>query len=86
MLKISVFNFKSGIGKGSIDLDWLTADSDDAFAPLITNTKNLALIPSDIGVFRLQTDSDLFPPSLNCLIGYDVRLMECSPSLEVALV
>ncbi len=65
-------------------LDWLT--SNEAIAPLATANKNLSLIPGDIGMFRLTADSDLFTPALNRLIGFDVLLMDCPPSLSVASV
>jgi len=71
-------------GQEPTALDWLT--SDEAIAPLATANKNLSLIPGNIGMFRLTTDSDLFTPSLKRLIGFDVVLMDCPPSLSVASV
>ena len=65
-------------------LDWLT--SEETFLPLPTHMKNLALIPGDIGMFRLTADTDLFTPALKRLIGFDVVLMDCPPSLGVASV
>jgi chromosome partitioning protein len=73
-------------GQEPTALDWLT--SNEAIAPLATSVKNLALIPGDIGMFRLTAEADLFTPSLNSLIPlkYDVILMDCPPSLSVASV
>jgi len=66
-------------------LDWLT--SSGLFTPLATATKNLSLIPGDIGMFRLNTDKDLFAPALSRLAGFfDLVLMDCPPSLSVASV
>lgn len=66
-------------------LDWLT--SDGMFTPLTTKIKNLALIPGDIGLFRLKAESDLFTPALSRLAGFfEVVLMDCPPSLSVASV
>lgn len=72
-------------GQTPTALDWLT--SDGLFTPLPTATKNLSLIPGDIGMFRLATESDLFTPALERLTGFfDLILMDCSPSLSVASV
>ncbi|MCY7275547.1 MAG: ParA family protein [Phormidesmis sp. CAN_BIN44] len=46
----------------------------------------MSLIPGDIGMFRLTADTDLFTPALKGLIGFDVVLMDCPPSLSVASV
>ena len=64
-------------------LDWLTSDTTD---PLQTSAKNVWLIPGDIGMFQLAADQDIFAPSLNRLIGFDVVLMDCPPSLGVVSV
>ena len=72
-------------GQSPTALDWLT--SEGLFTPLATNTKNLSLIPGDIGLFRLSAESDLFAPALKRLTGFfDVALMDCPPSLSVASV
>lgn len=72
-------------GQTPTALDWLT--SSGLFTPLATNTKNLSLIPGDIGMFRLNTDKDLFAPALSRLAGFfDLVLMDCPPSLSVASV
>lgn len=72
-------------GQTPTALDWLT--SDGLFTPLSTETKNLSLIPGDIGLFRLATESDLFTPALTRLTGFfDLVLMDCPPSLSVASV
>ena len=66
-------------------LDWLT--NDGLFTPLATLTKNLSLIPGDIGLFRLNTDKDLFTPALAHLAGFfDLAIFDCPPSLSVASV
>jgi len=71
-------------GHSPTALDWLT--SKEVFAPLATQTPNLSLIPGDMGMFRLTADSDLFTPFLKRLIGFDVVVMDCPPSLSVASV
>jgi len=72
-------------GQSPTALDWLT--SEEMFTPLATKTKNLTLIPGDIGLFRLKAESDLFIPALSRLTGFfDVVLMDCPPSLSVASV
>jgi chromosome partitioning protein len=73
-------------GQSPTAVDWLT--SDEAIAPLTTQTKNLTLIPGDIGMFRLTANSDLFTPSLKGLIplGIDIVMMDCPPNLGVASV
>jgi chromosome partitioning protein len=71
-------------GQTPTALDWLTSSQN--FVPLATSTKNLSLIPGDIGMFRLTADTDLFTPALNQLINFDVMLMDCPPSLGVASV
>jgi len=64
-------------------LDWLT---DGAIAPLQTEVKHLWLIPGDLGMFRLTADRDIFEPSLKGLIGLDIALMDCPPSLGIVSV
>jgi len=71
-------------GQAPTTLDWLT--STHFFTPIATQTKNLSLIPGDIEMFRLAADADLFTPALERLIGFDVVLMDCPPSLSVASV
>ena len=70
-------------GEAPTALDWLI---DNEINPLATKTKNLSLIPGDIGMFQLQTEEDLFTPALNKLKDYDVCLMDCSPGLGIASV
>jgi chromosome partitioning protein len=64
-------------------LNWL---NDDEVQPHLTNTKNLWLIPGDLGMFQLETEDDLFTPALAKLTGFDMCLMDCSPGLGVASV
>ncbi|PSB27654.1 ParA family protein [Chlorogloea sp. CCALA 695] len=72
-------------GQTPTALDWLT--SQGLFTPLATATKNLSLIPGDIGMFRLLAESDLFTPALERLAGFfDLVMMDCPPSLSVASV
>lgn len=72
-------------GQTPTALDWLTAEG--LFTPLATSTKNLSLIPGDIGLFRMNAESDLFTPALSRLAGFfDLALMDCPPSLSVASV
>ncbi|GAQ00205.1 ParA family protein [Leptolyngbya sp. NIES-2104] len=71
-------------GQSPTTLTWLT--STHFFTPIATQTKNLSLIPGDIEMFRLTADTDLFTPALERLIGFDVVLMDCPPSLSVASV
>ncbi|MBD2261116.1 ParA family protein [Pseudanabaena sp. FACHB-2040] len=63
-------------------LDWLQGKAE----PLPTDLKNLALVPGDIGMFQLSADKDLIASSLKGLIGFDVCLMDCPPSLGLASV
>jgi chromosome partitioning protein len=63
--------------------DWL---SEGKIQPVATNTKNLWLIPGDLGMFQLEADTDLFTPALAKLNEFDVCLMDCSPGLGVASV
>jgi chromosome partitioning protein len=63
--------------------DWL---SEGKIQPVTTNTKNLWLIPGDLGMFQLEADTDLFTPALAKLTEFDVCLMDCSPGLGVASV
>ncbi len=60
--------------------------SDGEVQPLKTNTKNLWLIPGDIGMFQLTAEEDLFTPALNKLKDFNVCLMDCSPGLGIASV
>lgn len=53
---------------------------------LATKTPNLWFIPGDLGMFQLNTDSDLFTPALNKLTDFDICLMDCSPGLGIASV
>lgn len=64
-------------------LNWL---NNDEVQPHLTNTKNLWLIPGDLGMFQLETEDDLFTPALTKLTGFDMCLMDCSPGLGVASV
>jgi chromosome partitioning protein len=70
-------------GDAPTALSWL---SDGEVQPLETKTKNLWLIPGDIGMFQLQTDEDLFTPALSSLTGFDICLMDCPPGLGIASV
>ena len=70
-------------GKTPTALDWLNGDRVE---PLSTKTKNLWLIPGDIGMFQLQAESDLFTPALDKLKDFDVVLMDCPPGLGIASV
>jgi chromosome partitioning protein len=64
-------------------LNWL---SDGQVQPIQTSTRNLWLIPGDLGMFQLETDCDLFTPALDKLTGFDVCIMDCSPGLGIASV
>lgn len=70
-------------GDAPTAMNWL---SDGKVQPLATSTKNLWLIPGDIGMFQLQAEEDLFSPALNKLKDFDVCLMDCSPGLGIASV
>ncbi|BAZ47288.1 cobyrinic acid a,c-diamide synthase (plasmid) [Chondrocystis sp. NIES-4102] len=70
-------------GDAPTALSWL---DNKKVQPLLTNTKNLWLIPGDIGMFQLQADSDLFTPALSKLKDFDICLMDCSPGLGIASV
>ena len=70
-------------GDAPTAMNWL---SDGKVQPLATSTKNLWLIPGDIGMFQLDAESDLFSPALNKLKDYDICLMDCSPGLGIASV
>lgn len=72
-------------GQTPTALDWLTTEG--LFTPLATATKNLSLIPGDIGLFRLSAESDLFTPALaRKACFFDLVLMDCPPSLSVVSV
>jgi chromosome partitioning protein len=64
-------------------LNWL---GDEQIQPLATKVKNLWLIPGDLGMFRLDADTDLFTPALSKLSEFDICLLDCSPGLGVASV
>lgn len=70
-------------GNAPTALNWL---DDEEVRPLATSTKNLWLIPGDLGMFQLNTDSDLFTPALDKLQDFDICLMDCSPGLGIASV
>ncbi len=70
-------------GDAPTALSWL---SDGEVQPLKTNTKNLWLIPGDLGMFQLDAEEDLFTPALNKLKDFNVCLMDCSPGLGIASV
>ena len=70
-------------GDAPTALNWL---GEGEVQPIATNTKNLWLIPGDLGMFQLDTDSDLFTPALAKLTEFDVCLMDCSPGLGIASV
>jgi chromosome partitioning protein len=70
-------------GDAPTAINWL---SDSKIQPLETSTKNLYLIPGDIGMFQLQAEEDLFTPALNKLKDFDICLMDCSPGLGIASV
>ena len=64
-------------------LNWL---NDGEINPIATTTKNLWLIPGDLGMFQLETEEDLFTPALAKLTEFDMCLMDCSPGLGIASV
>ena len=70
-------------GESPTALDWLI---DNEINPQATNTKNLSLIPGDIGMFQLTAEDDLFSPALKKLEDFDICLMDCSPGLGIASV
>lgn len=70
-------------GDAPTALNWL---GDREVRPLATNTKNLWLIPGDLGMFQLKTEDDLFTPALDKLQDFDICLMDCSPGLGIASV
>lgn len=75
-----------GLGKDGDSptaLNWL---GNREVRPLATNTKNLWLIPGDLGMFQLETEDDLFTPALTKLTEFDICLMDCSPGLGIASV
>lgn len=59
-------------------LDWLNGKK---VIPVQTSVENLFLIPGDIGLFRLNSDKDIFTPALKKLSDFDIVLMDCSPGL-----
>ena len=73
-------------GQAPTALKWLKSKTD--VVPIATQMKNLSLIPGDIGMFRLTTNSDLFAPALDKLIPLDYKaiLMDCPPGLGIAAV
>jgi chromosome partitioning protein len=64
-------------------LNWL---DEGQVQPIETSVKNLWLIPGDLGMFRLNADTDLFTPALSKLTEFDICLLDCSPGLGVASV
>lgn len=70
-------------GQQPTALEWLTKSK---ASPLLTEVKNLWLIPGDLGMFQIKAESDLFTPALAKLTGFDVCLMDCSPGLSAASV
>lgn len=64
-------------------LNWLSGGE---INPIATSTKNLWLIPGDLGMFQLETEEDLFTPALAKLTEYDMCLLDCSPGLGIASV
>ena len=64
-------------------LNWLSGGE---INPIATSTKNLWLIPGDLGMFQLETEKDLFTPALAKLTEYDMCLLDCSPGLGIASV
>lgn len=76
-------SFSIGLdGAEPTTLDWIEGKSQ----PTPTAVKRLDLIPGDIGMFRLSADKDVIAPSLKRLIGYEVCLMDCPPSLGLPSV
>lgn len=73
-------------GQEPTALEWLNSKTD--IIPIATQTKNLFLIPGNIGMFRLTANVDLFIPALNKLIPLDYKtiLMDCPPGLGIAAV
>lgn len=63
-------------------LDWI----DGTTAPLNTSVSNLSLIPGDLGMFKLSANNDLISKSLKGLIGFDLCVMDCPPSLGLPSV
>lgn len=70
-------------GQQPTALEWL---SEGKASPLLTEVKNLWLIPGDLGMFQIKAESDLFTPALSKLTGFDICLMDCSPGLSAASV
>jgi chromosome partitioning protein len=70
-------------GAEPTSLDWLTQEK---ASPLATSVSNLWLIPGDLGMFQLTTETDLFTPALSKLSEFDVCLLDCPPGLSVASV
>lgn len=71
-------------GQRPTTLDWLQQKGD--VIPLATTLKSLALLPGDLGMFRLNAKSDLFTPALSRLSDFHVILMDCPPSLGMVAV
>jgi chromosome partitioning protein len=70
-------------GQSPTVLDWLGGEE---ITPLATESKNLWLIPGDMNMFRVAINSEQYTKSLNGLIGFDVVLIDCPPSLGNASV
>lgn len=73
-------------GRTPTAIDWLTED--EPIAPLETQVKNLSIIPGDMGMFRLASQSEIFTQSLKGLIplGFDTCLLDCPPNLGLVSV
>lgn len=70
-------------GQQPTALEWLNKGN---ASPLLTEVKNLWLIPGDLGMFQIEAKSDLFTPAFSKLTEFDVCLMDCSPGLGTASV
>ncbi|MBD2025237.1 ParA family protein [Leptolyngbya sp. FACHB-711] len=73
-------------GKTPTAIDWLARDKPSA--PLETQVKNLSIIPGDMGMFRLVSQSEIFTQSLKRIrpLGFDICLMDCPPNLGLISV
>ena len=65
-----------GLGLDGDEPTALHGLQENGIKPHSTKIEHLSLIPGDIGMFRLVAEKDIFPLSLNGLIGYKVCLME----------